>query len=150
MRKFKEGDIVIWDDLPFIPHIFSHYEFSDIHCDGVFIQGYEGGNLSKTKESRIKKMEHEFAIEFVDNKQSVSEAKNRQEGGEHYKVSGIEPWDVIDTWPMEQRIGYYRGNLLKYTMRCGLKDAQEIEIKKAAHYAEKLLEVLAEKNRKEG
>lgn len=63
-------------------------------------------------------------------------------GGEHYKKMAIEPWDVIDTWPEEQRIGFYRGNLLKYTLRLGTKDAAISEAKKAAHYAEKLVETL--------
>jgi hypothetical protein len=67
-----------------------------------------------------------------------------ESGSDHYLKMGIEPWDVIDTWPMEQRIGYYRGNLLKYTLRMGSKDASVQEIRKAEHYAKKLIEVLAE------
>lgn len=68
----------------------------------------------------------------------------RQEGAEHYRAMDIQPWDVIDKWPREQRIGFYRGNLLKYTMRMGSKDAAPAEIEKAAHYARKLKEVLDE------
>jgi hypothetical protein len=63
-------------------------------------------------------------------------------GPDHYISMEIAPWDVVDTWPIEQRIGFYRGNLLKYTMRMGAKDAREKEIEKARHYAEKLTEVL--------
>jgi hypothetical protein len=48
--------------------------------------------------------------------------REKQFGGDHYKRMGIEPWDVVDTWPLEQRIGYYRGGALKYTMRMGNKD----------------------------
>ena len=69
-------------------------------------------------------------------------ANETQEGGQHYKKMGVEPWDVIDTWPLEQRIGYYRGNALKYTMRLGTKDESLQEAKKAAHYLQKLIEVL--------
>ena len=32
--------------------------------------------------------------------------REKQFGGDHYKRMGIEPWDVVDTWPLEQRIGY--------------------------------------------
>jgi hypothetical protein len=71
-----------------------------------------------------------------------SEAKDIQEGGTHYKDMEIEPWDVIDTWPIEQQIGYHRGNLLKYTMRMGRKDNDIQEIEKAGHYARKLKEVM--------
>ncbi|SDH41480.1 DUF3310 domain-containing protein [Propionivibrio dicarboxylicus] len=69
-------------------------------------------------------------------------ANDRQVGGDHYKKMGIEPWDVVDTWPIEQRIGYYRGGALKYLMRMGSKDESEQEIRKGNHYLEKLLEVL--------
>lgn len=71
-------------------------------------------------------------------------ANDIQEGGDHYLNMDIEPWDVVDTWPLEQRIGFYRGNLLKYTMRLGTKDEREGEAKKARHYAHKLAEVLEE------
>ena len=65
------------------------------------------------------------------------------DGPTYYKDMKLEPWDVIDTWPVEQRIGYYRGNLLKYTMRLGAKDDPEAEARKAEHYAAKLKETYA-------
>ena len=70
------------------------------------------------------------------------DARSRQVGGDHYKEMGVEPWDVIDTWPREQRIGAYRAGTLKYLMRMGRKDEAEQEIAKGQHYLEKLLEVL--------
>ena len=71
-------------------------------------------------------------------------ANAKQVGGTHYKAMGVEPWDVIDTWPIEQRIGYYRGNALKYIMRMGSKDQSDQEAQKGLHYLEKLVEVLKE------
>lgn len=71
-------------------------------------------------------------------------ANSKQIGGDHYKNMGVEPWDVVDTWPLEQRIGAYRHGALKYLMRMGSKDEQLQEIKKAIHYLEKLVEVLGE------
>lgn len=70
-------------------------------------------------------------------------ARDTQVGGDHYKNMTVEPWDVVDSWPVEQRIGYYRGCALKYVMRMGSKDHSEQEILKAAHYLQKLAEVLA-------
>lgn len=70
------------------------------------------------------------------------QARDTQVGGTHYKAMGVEPWDVIDTWPLDQRIGYYRGNALKYIMRMGSKDEQLQEAKKGLHYQEKLVETL--------
>lgn len=71
-------------------------------------------------------------------------ARDMQFGGDHYKNMGVEPWDVVDTWPIEQRIGYYRGGALKYIMRMGNKDQSPMEVAKGKHYMQKLLEVLEE------
>ena len=46
-------------------------------------------------------------------------ARDTQVAGDHYKTVAVQPWDVVDTWPLEQRIGYYRGGALKYVMRMG-------------------------------
>ena len=73
-------------------------------------------------------------------------ANDKQVAGTHYKDMGVEPWDVVDTWPLEQRIGAYRHGALKYLMRMGNKDEQLQEIKKCGHYIEKLIEVLEEQN----
>ena len=73
---------------------------------------------------------------------AVVSAIDRQVGGTHYIDAGVAPWDVIDTWPKEQRIGAYRAGALKYLMRMGSKDESAQEIEKGIHYMEKLLEVL--------
>lgn len=78
------------------------------------------------------------------NSPPVNSANATQEGGSHYKEMGVQPWDVIDTWPLDQRIGAYRAGALKYIMRMGSKDQHAQEIKKARHYCEKLVEVLTE------
>ena len=71
-------------------------------------------------------------------------ARESQAGGDHYTEMKIQPWDVIDTWPVEQRIGYYRGCSLKYLMRMGAKDESAQEIAKGRHCMAKLIEVLTE------
>lgn len=73
-------------------------------------------------------------------------ADEHQVGGTHYREMGVSPWQVVDTWPRDQRIGYYRGGALKYLMRMGSKDENEQEIAKGQHYIQKLLEVLKEEN----
>ena len=80
----------------------------------------------------------------------VGQAKDRQVGGDHYKSMGVQPWDVVDTWPIEQQIGYYRGNALKYIMRMGAKDTAKQEAGKAGHYVQKLVEVLEAWEMKDG
>lgn len=71
-----------------------------------------------------------------------SRADDFQAGGDHYKMMGVEPWNVVDTWPRDQRIGYYRGCALKYIMRMGSKDQSAVEIAKGQHYIQKLYEVI--------
>ena len=71
-------------------------------------------------------------------------AKYMQIGGDHYKDMGVEPWDVVDTWPLEQQIGAHRLAALKYIMRMGTKDgdSEVQELKKARHFLDKLIEVM--------
>ena len=72
-------------------------------------------------------------------------ASDHQAGGTHYKDMGVEPWAVIDTWPIEQQIGYHRGTILAYTMRLGNKGPSLGEAEKIAHCTAKLVEILGEK-----
>ena len=73
-------------------------------------------------------------------------ANARQIGGDHYKNMGIEPWDVVDTWPVEQQIGAHRKDALKYLMRLYDKDTPLDNAAKALHCLEKLVEVLKERD----
>lgn len=84
----------------------------------------------------------DYTEEFIE--AHIHRANETQVAGTHYKDMGVEPWDVIDTWPIEQRVGAYRAGALKYVMRMGSKDESAQEIKKGKHYLEKLLEVLAQ------
>ena len=69
-------------------------------------------------------------------------AASYQVGGSHYTDMHVQPWDVVDTWLIEQSIGFYRGNALKYLMRMGEKGEALEDTQKALHYCEKLVEVL--------
>jgi len=77
---------------------------------------------------------------------SSTTARDIQIGGTHYKNMGVEPWDVVDTWPIDQRIGAYRHGALKYLMRMGTKDENMQEIRKGIHYMQKLVEVLQKRD----
>lgn len=71
-------------------------------------------------------------------------ANTRQVAGNHYKTKTVQPWDVIDTLPHAEAIGFYRGNAIKYLMRAGSKmhNPARQDYEKALHYIEKLLETL--------
>ena len=71
-------------------------------------------------------------------------ADARQVGGHHYAAKAVQPWDAMRAWMTpEQFEGYLRGNVIKYIARYPDKNGIE-DVKKAQHYMEKLLEVLAE------
>lgn len=57
-----------------------------------------------------------------------------QVGGDHYRQP-IQPWDIIDIYGLN----FYEGNALKYLLR--RKDNRIQDLKKAAHYIEKLIEL---------
>lgn len=118
-----------------------------------FGRNYEsGGSVVKTWEEGYTdaKWRAECEQRSMNLKEKVMEALKRnkanlkQVGGDHYKNMGVEPWDVVDTWPIEQRIGAYRHGALKYLMRMGSKDENAQEVGKGIHYMEKLLEVVKE------
>lgn len=68
--------------------------------------------------------------------------RTTQIAGSHYLDMPIQPWDVIDTWPLEQRVGFYRGTALAYVMRAGSKGEAAEDYGKAIHTLQKLVEVL--------
>lgn len=71
-------------------------------------------------------------------------ANSYQVGGDHYKRMPVEPWTIIDTWPLEQQVGFYRGNAVKYMMRAGMKGGWVGDLKKAQHYLDKLIGLMEE------
>jgi hypothetical protein len=73
--------------------------------------------------------------------------RDYQVGGTHYTRMSVQPWDVIDQWPIHERVGFYRGNALKYLIRMGTKNSADVaapleDAKKAQHYIEKLVDVM--------
>lgn len=81
---------------------------------------------------------------YSDGTKINTSANTRQVAGDHYKAKTIQPWDVIDTFPHAEAIGFYRGNAIKYLMRAGSKtdNPARQDYEKALHYIEKLLETL--------
>lgn len=73
-------------------------------------------------------------------------ADDSQVGGDHYKKLGsMQPWNVLQAWltPEEFR-GWAKGNAIVYLARERDK-GKDIDIQKANHHLEKLLEVLGER-----
>ena len=67
-------------------------------------------------------------------------ANDYQEGGDHYRVLAVQPWDALKAWltPDEYR-GYMKGTVIAYIARERSKGG-DLDLRKARHYLEKLLE----------
>lgn len=59
-----------------------------------------------------------------------------QEGGNHYKLLGIQPVEYIE----KNQLDYFQGNVVKYITRHKAKNGAE-DVKKAAHYCQLILEL---------
>lgn len=55
--------------------------------------------------------------------------------GDHYTKHKIQPWHIIDAY----ELGFYDGNVVKYILRD--KGSRLTDLKKAAHYLDKLIEM---------
>lgn len=72
----------------------------------------------------------------------MTRANDIQIAGTHYKrFKGHEPWDVIIAWGL----GYLDGTAVKYLARWKHKGGVE-DLKKAAHFIQKLIEEEEKKN----
>ena len=66
-------------------------------------------------------------------------ANDRQEGGDHYKKFGaLQPWDAI----IHFKLGFLIGNAVKYLLRAEHKGQMKMDLLKARHYIDKMLETL--------
>jgi hypothetical protein len=73
-------------------------------------------------------------------------ARDTQVGGDHYKRSQYQPWDVLPDWlegwlPFE---AYLVGNIVKYIFRAPHKGDTITDLRKAQHYLAHLIEKVQE------
>lgn len=67
-------------------------------------------------------------------------ANDKQIGGSHYETKAIQPWEAMEAWMTKEAFqGFLQGNAIKYIARWKDKGGVE-DLKKAAHYIEKLIE----------
>lgn len=72
-------------------------------------------------------------------------ANDYQVDGDHYRGLGVQPWTAMQAWMTpEQFAGFLLGNVIKYTGRFNAKGEKKgglVDLKKAKHYLEKLIEL---------
>ena len=59
----------------------------------------------------------------------------KQVGGDHYKQTTLQPWDVISAWSLDP----WLANVVKYVQRHQRKNGRE-DLQKAVHYLEYVIE----------
>ncbi len=70
-------------------------------------------------------------------------ANDRQEGGEHYRRTDIQPWDIVAMFALD----FFEGNVLKYLLR--RKGDRLEDLQKARHYLDKKIELIEAERREE-
>lgn len=65
---------------------------------------------------------------------NASEINSKQIGGVHYGASNYAHWDFV----IDNRLGYFEGQITKYVMRYKYKNGKE-DLEKALHYLDKLI-----------
>jgi hypothetical protein len=69
------------------------------------------------------------------------QANHEQVAGDHYLLKSIQPWEAMESWMTEDQFkGFLLGNVIKYIARFQDKGGR-IDLEKAQHYLDKLLEV---------
>jgi hypothetical protein len=59
----------------------------------------------------------------------------KQVGGDHYKQTTLQPWDVVSAWSLDP----WSANVVKYIQRFHRKNGKE-DLQKALHYLEYLID----------
>ncbi len=77
-------------------------------------------------------------------------ANDTQIGGDHYKALAVQPWSAMEAWmTREQFEGYLLGSAIAYLARVNTEGVHGKggvqDVKKAAHYCQKLAEVMEAK-----
>jgi hypothetical protein len=65
----------------------------------------------------------------------MESTRDKQVAGSHYRISPMQPWDIIKAW----ELNFWQGNVVKYVLRAPHKGRKE-DFEKAKHYLEYLIE----------
>lgn len=74
---------------------------------------------------------------------NVAPAEGTSLAAIHYQKANIQPIEIMQMHlHSEQFIGFLRGNVIKYSLRMGLKDSEVSNAEKACQYAKWLVQAL--------
>ncbi len=126
--SFKIGDKVKVTNLDVRSR---HFEAINMDRSEI-ISTYQDYYVVGTYSDNLYLRENEIAL--VEEKTNpVDPKKELVNSPDHYKSSGMEAIDVIEAF----NLGFNLGNTVKYILRCGKKDSELQELKKAKWYLER-------------
>lgn len=130
--SFKVGDKV-----RFLPSAKLRYEYrksENLDIPGEVVNVYAIGAVEVRLASGSVYDYASYEVELVKEKTNpVDPKKELVNSPDHYKSSGMEAIDVIESF----NLGFNLGNTVKYILRCGKKDSELQELKKAKWYLER-------------
>jgi hypothetical protein len=101
---------------------------------------YKGEGLVPPSQESISVTSAKTAVDG-NNKEGVNQLlpkysnQAKQVGGNHYKETTLQPWDVISAWSLDP----WLANVVKYVQRHQRKNGRE-DLEKAVHYLEYVIE----------
>jgi len=106
----------------------------------VLVSIYKGEGLVPHSQESISVTSAKTAVDG-NNKEGVNQLlpkysnQAKQVGGDHYKQTTLQPWDVISAWSLDP----WLANVVKYVQRHQRKNGRE-DLLKAVHYLEYVIE----------
>lgn len=91
-----------------------------------------------TVEMDLDKREQPFGVKEL----GQAEPYNISKHNEHYKKMGIQPFDIVETWELPERVGAYKLQVLKYIMRMPYKEEQLTQAEKALVCCQRLVDTV--------
>jgi hypothetical protein len=78
-------------------------------------------------------------------------ANDTQIAGGHYKGKTVQPWDAMEAWMSKEAFeGFLLGSAIAYLARVNTEGVQGkggvVDVQKARHYCDKLIEVMELRN----
>ena len=124
----------------FEPTQTSVYVTTTQAAHGVEATVYSGGGTALQPRESISDTSVKTVVDGSNNVEEKNllqkySSQAKQVGGDHYKQTTLQPWDVVSAWGLDP----WSANVVKYIQRFHRKNGKE-DLQKAAHYLEYLID----------
>ena len=124
----------------FEPTQTSVYVTTTQAAHGVEATVYSGGGTARQPQGNISDTNVKTVVDGNNNVEEKNllqkySSQAKQVGGDHYKQTTLQPWDVVSAWGLDP----WSANVVKYIQRFHRKNGKE-DLQKAVHYLEYLID----------